>query len=185
MNRDPGPPRAAVDRARGLARLFCDSDAEFGRLFPADAGSVPANERLLLDHHGHMTVTMERFHGRPVSLQVVAEHEPDASERRYAREILLVRGDGRVVQYGIVRIDLAAVPQAVAAAIRDRTIPLGRILVDGGLLCDVQDVSLLRIEPGPHLSGLVGGHQPLHGRVAAIHVDGLSAVELLEVVVPA
>lgn len=184
MNRDPAPDRAAavVERARGLARDFCGSDADFGTLAAVEPDAVPQHDRHLLDHHGHMTVAMDRLHGGAVTLRVIAERHPGGG--RYAREILLVGRDGRIVQYGIVRIDLGAVPRVVEAAIRDRRQPLGRILVDAGLLCDVQDVSLLRIEPGPHLAGIVGPHPLLHGRVAEIRVDGLSAVELLEVVVP-
>ena len=63
--------------------------------------------------------------------------------------------------------------------------PLGRILVAAGLLCDVEDVHLVRIRPGSHLDRLVGVHGTLHGRVADIRVAGVPALELLEVVVPA
>lgn len=177
---DPRRPTSAAERAEELARIFAASTA-FGTCTAVNAAAVPEGERALLDHHGHMTVAMERVHG-PVTLRVVAEREAD---RRYCREILLAAGDGRVVQYGIVRIDLNAVPAAVAAAIRGREIPLGRILVDAGLLCDVQDVRLLRIEPGPHLVGVTGARGAMHGRVAEIRVAGRQTVELLEVVVPA
>jgi hypothetical protein len=93
--------------------------AAFGRFLPVAADAVPDVPRRLLDHRSHMTVAMERFHGGPVALRVVAERPAAAgSGDRYAREILLVRGDGMVVQHGIVRIDLAAVPAQTAAAIR-------------------------------------------------------------------
>jgi len=177
---DPRRPTAATARAADLAGIFASS-ADFGTCTAVDSAAVPHDERALLDHRGHMTVAMERVHG-PVSLRVVAEREADG---RYCREILLAAGDGRVVQYGIVRIDLGAVPPAVAVAVRGREIPLGRILVDAGLLCDVQDVMLLRIEPGPHLAGVTGVRGALHGRVAEIRVAGRPTVELLEVVVPA
>jgi hypothetical protein len=100
---------------------------------------------------------------------------------------LLVRGDGTVVQHGIVRIDLAAIPAPTAAAIRERRTPLGRILIDAGLLCDVQNVLLLRVTAGPHLAALFGGAAGMiaYGRVAEIRVAGAAAVELLEIVAPA
>jgi chorismate-pyruvate lyase len=115
---------------------------------------------------------------------VAEQKAAEGGATRYAREILLVRPDGQVVQYGIVRIDLAAVDPATAAAIRRAAAPLGRILIEAGLLCDVQRVSCLRIEPGPHLGGIVGERGPLSGRVAEILVGGQPAIELLEVVVP-
>jgi chorismate-pyruvate lyase len=136
-----------------------------------------------------MTVAMERRHGGPVGLRVVAELSADAGEAAgdwYAREILLLGPSGAVVQHGIVRIDLNAVGPAVAAAIRAGKIPLGRILIDAGLLLEVQRVGLVAVEPGPHLAALFAGATgPAYGRVAEIVVNGRPAVELLEIVAPA
>jgi chorismate-pyruvate lyase len=176
----------AVGRALALVREFhADPDA-FGRFGELPPAAVPEPPRRLLDHRSHMTVAMQRFHGGPVELAIVAER-PAASDRdRYAREILL-RHDGTVVQHGIVRLDLAAMPPQAAAAIRLGRTPLGRILVDTGLLCDVQHVRLLEVRTGPHLARLFGvpGEAVTYGRVAEIRVAGAPAVELLEIVAPA
>ena len=152
-----------VQRAAALVSMFCPSAEKFGRWAAVDPAAVPEVPRRLLDHRSHMTVKMEG---------------------RYSREILLTRPDGRIVQYGIVRIDLAAVDVSTAEAIRSRSCPLGRILVDAGLLCDVQHVELLRVNPGPHLSELFGGTAETFGRVAKIDVGGRPAIELLEIVAP-
>jgi chorismate-pyruvate lyase len=175
----------AVGRAERLVQLFCPTVASFGTITPADAGELPAVDRTLLDHRSHMTVTMERHHACRLDVRVVAERKAaEGSGARYAREILLVRPDGQVVQYGIVRIDLTAVDAATAAAIRRAAAPLGRILIEAGLLCNVHRVSFVRIEPGPHLVGILAKAGPLSGRVAEILVGGQPAIELLEVVVP-
>jgi hypothetical protein len=173
-----------VGRAAELVRLFCPRAADFGRLSPVDVRDVPPLHRQLLDHLGHMTVTMERHHACLLCLRVVAERDDPSVEagRRYAREILLETPAGRVVQYGIVRIDLAAVAPAVAEAIRGRRAPLGRILVQAGLLCEVQNVQLVRVSPGPHLRRLIGGAGDTYGRAAEILVAGQPAIELLEIV---
>ena len=178
---------SAVGRALALVREFCPDPSAFGRFRELPAAAVPEPAHRLLDHRGHMTVTMERFHGGPVGLRVVAERRPAAAGDRYAREILLVRGDGAVVQHGIVRIDLAALPPPAAAAVLAGREPLGRILIDAGILCAVQDVRLLEVAVGPHLAALLGCRPDAvsHGRVAAIHVDGAAVVELLEIVAPA
>jgi chorismate-pyruvate lyase len=182
---EPTVPRPASERAAGLIGLFCPDPAGFGVVTAVSAASVPAPDRQLLDHRGHMTVTMERLHGCAVELRVIAErHDADAGHDRYAREILLVRPDGVVVQYGIVRIDLSSMDSATAAAIRERSAPLGRILLGAGLLCDVQRVELLRVEPANHLRDLVGDVSPLHGRVAEIAIAGRTVIELLEIAVP-
>lgn len=171
--------------------IFCPVTANFGRLRPVDPADVPPVPRGLLDHGSHMTVAMERHHGGAMTLRVVATAPESAADDGrgglYAREILLLRSDGTVVQHGIVRIDLAAVPAATAAAIRDRRTPLGRILVDAGLLCDVQAVRLLEVAAGPHLSAVLGCRPEAvaFGRVAEIRVAGAAAVELLEIAAPA
>lgn len=172
-------------RASDLVRLFHEPAESFGTWQAVSADDVPEPSRSLLDHRSHMTVAMERHHGGPVTLRVVAERPVADGADRYAREILLARPDGLVVQHGIVRIDLSAVDPAAAAAIRSRSAPLGRILLAAGQLCDVHDVRLMRIEPGPDLVGLLGGGPgPAYGRVARIDVAGRPAIELLEVVAP-
>jgi hypothetical protein len=145
-----------------------------------------------------MTVAMERFHGCDVRLRVVAEaddrREHGSNDGWYAREILLETQTGRVVQYGIVRIDLTHLEPATAFAIRQARRPLGRILIEAGMLRDVHGVKLLEIMPGPHLQELlrITGPRPtviapaaaVYGRVADIQLNGRPAVELLEIVAP-
>lgn len=171
-------------RAADLVAVFHGSPAAFGSCTAVTASEVPEPSRSLLDHCSHMTVAMERHHGCPVELRVVAERPADG-DSRYAREILLARPDGHVVQHGIVRIDLTAVDPAAAAAIRARSAPLGRILIETGRLCEVHDVRLLCITPGPDLVRLMGvDAAAAYGRVARIDVGGRPAIELLEIVVP-
>jgi chorismate-pyruvate lyase len=174
------PSRDPVARAADLAQLFCDP-AGFGSLRGISAAVVPEPARRLLDHRSHMTAAMERVHG-PVGLRVVSI----ASGGPYAREIILENSAGRPVQYGIVRIDLTALDEAIVEQIRAAQRPLGRILIDGGVLREVQDVDLLEVVPGPHLRGVLDLPEaagPLHGRVAEIALNGRAAVELLEIVV--
>lgn len=178
---------SAVVRALELVRIFCPEVSDFGRIEASAAEAVPAEARHLLDHHGHMTVTMERHHGCEVMLCVLDEAVSVDHGGRYAREILLARPDGVVVQYGIVRIDMAVIPPAVAAEVRAGRKPLGRIMLAAGLLCAVHEVSLLRIEPGPRLVAAFGLHGDVaeaFGRVAEILVAGRPAIELLEIVAP-
>ena len=186
--------RDPVVRATSLVHLFCNS-AEFGLLQSVTPDQVPEPARTLLDHRSHMTVAMERFYGGDVRLRVVARANdpvaPAARDDWYAREILLETADGTIVQHGIVRIDLAHLDAATAAAIRAARRPLGRILIEAGMLREVHGVRLLHVAPGPHLRELLCGGdvgvaavEPLYGRVATIELDGRPAVELLEIVVP-
>jgi hypothetical protein len=169
---------SAQDRAEALLRLFAGS-TEPGHVRAVAAAAVPEPARTLLDHARHMTDAQERFHGGPVELRVLGVVSDGPS---YAREILLARPDGRVVQYGIVRIDMAALDTATAERIRRADTPLGRILADAGMLCAVGGVQLVEFVPGPRLAAHMGP-QPRFGRVADIRVADVPAVELLEVVV--
>jgi hypothetical protein len=179
-----------VGRAEALVRLFHPHPAAFAAFAPAAAAELPAGCRELLAHTSHMTVAMERFHGGPVRLRVVARQEDAAG--RYAREILLTTPAGRIVQHGIVRLDLARLDPETAAAIRSESVPLGRILIAAGLFCDVHGVELLRISPGEELLAACGAGADVKaansldtfGRVATIGVAGQAAVELLEIVAP-
>lgn len=181
----------AEARAAALVRLFSSLE-EFGSLRSVVPGQVPEPARALLDHRSHMTVAMERFHGCDVRLRVVVQtdggHGRRSNDGWYAREILLETPAGQIVQHGIVRIDLAHLSAPTAQEIREGRRPLGRILIEAGMLRDVHGVKLLAVMPGRHLRELLrlaGPSAPLYGRVADIQLDGRPAVELLEIVVPA
>lgn len=187
-----GSPPRSVERATTLVRLFAEPGPGFASFRAVEAGDVPEPARGLLDHDSHMTVAMERCHGTPLGLRVVARaRDAGGASPWYAREILLLAPGGAVVQYGIVRIDLSHVDAPTAARIRAARIPLGRVLIDAGLLREVKDVQLLEVVPGPRLASLFG-HLPepgrpsptTWGRVAEISLASHPAVELLEVVAP-
>ena len=188
------PPNAApaVTRATDLVRLFSRPGPDFATFREVSAGAVPQPARGLLDHASHMTVAMERLHGTPLGLRVVARSRDLAGATPwYAREILLLSPSDAVVQYGIVRIDLSRVDAATAAAVRSARLPLGRVLIDAGLLREVHAVALLEVTPGPRLAALFGPESvastavpTTYGRVAEISLGGHPAVELLEILPP-
>jgi chorismate-pyruvate lyase len=177
-------PCSAVRRGHALVALFHEESEDFARLRCVQAGGVAEPYVGLLAHNCHMTVAMERFHGGPVSLQVVAERNVDQGPdgERYAREILLSNEKGEIVQYGIVCLDLSPLPAASRQAILGKDQPLGRILIASGLHREVQAVELLEVIPGSAFGGLMQASGATFGRVAEIRLDGQPAVELLEVV---
>jgi hypothetical protein len=165
-------------------------------LFPSSPGGnlleweeVPADEVPppyygLLVHEHHMTVTVEAFHGDLVDVHVLASGQQDDW---YAREILLeLQGTKRVVQFGLMRINLGYCSPEVRAEIIAQQTPLGRILIQHNVLRRIEPTAFLRIIPGPAMMQWFGldRPQPTYGRLAIIHCNHQPAVELLEIVTP-
>lgn len=167
--------------ASRLATLFYSDLAELGQFEPTTADAMPAEYRSLLAHQEHMTVALEKFHGSLVSVKALDEWRDNGS---YARASLLSRqSDGAIVQFGIMRIWLGDLPETAQAQITARQIPLGRVLIEHGLLREVELISLWRIVPGAALKKhlQLKSDAPIHGRSAQILVDERPTVQLLEI----
>jgi chorismate-pyruvate lyase len=167
-----------------LAGLFYPRLDDLGQFVEVRDDEMPPVYQRLLAHDGHMTVTVEEFHHSPVNVSV---HDKRKSAEHYSRKILLSRkSDGRVVQFGIVRLTLAYLSPEVQAEIISETTPLGRVLIQHNVLRQVHLVSLWRVTPGPDLQRLfhLDGPQVTYGRTALIECDHEPAVELIEIVTP-
>ena len=167
-----------------LTELFYSSPDELGDFAQVAAYDLPEKHQALLAHRDHMTVTVEAWHNSMVDVRVLSENRDGDF---YARKILLVlQRDGTPVQFGIMRINLANLPQIVQMEIQSQALPLGRIMIRHHLLREVELCQLWRITPGPDLrEHLQLGDQPYcYGRTARILVDGEPLVELLEIVQP-
>jgi chorismate-pyruvate lyase len=167
-----------------LAKLLSafDRQSSLGDFVEVSAGELPRAYRRLLDHHSHMTVALETLHGSLVDLRVLATDEGPSS---YSRKIVLTRqSDGRVVLFGLVRLDPALLPPEALREIRDQVEPLGRILIRHQVMREVERLRLWRIKPGTELREVFGltDDQPIFGRTALIHCNGRPAIELLELV---
>lgn len=168
----------------GLAELFYPTVDSLGEFVEVDSMAMPEAYRVLLAHEHHMTVTVEAHHGCPVDVLVFEEH---AGEAVYARKILLTRtSDGRVVQFGIVRIHWRYVSAAVRHDIETQATPLGRILIAHDVMRRIHVASLYRVAPSDHLADMMRLAEPrvTYGRTAMIYCDDQPAIELLEIVAP-
>jgi hypothetical protein len=131
-----------------------------------------------------MTVTVEDFYGGPVDVKVLAcRHRGD----EYARKILLtLRDGGRVVQFGLVRIDLGVCPRPVRDAIVAGKTPLGRVLIQHDMLRRIEPVAFLRVRLSPAMAdsfGVAAG-TITYGRLGVIYTGERPAVEVLEILAP-
>lgn len=167
-----------------LVDIFYSAIADLGEFEEVDEDDLPEPYRGLLDHDEHMTVTVERFHHSPVDVRVLQTH---FTPSHYSRKILLSRhSDGRVVQYGIVRLNFSFLGDDVRHEIESQQTPLGRILIEHNVLRKVKLLSLWRIDPGVELGKLFELDRPqtCYGRTALIYCNSVPAVELLEIVPP-
>jgi hypothetical protein len=165
----------------------------FGLFPPADdmpeyeyvaADEVPPPYHGLLVHEHHMTVTVEAHHGSLVDVRVLA-HRQDGDS--YARKILLaLQSNGRIVQFGIARVNLGYCSPEVRAEIVAAGKPLGRILIQHNVLRRIEPTAFLRVIPGSAMMEWFSlrRRQQSYGRLAYIHCDGKPAIELLEIVAP-
>jgi hypothetical protein len=166
-----------------LLSLFPTAD-DFSDIEAVSAEEVPPPYHGLLVHEHHMTVTVEAHHGDKVDV-VIYNRRHDGPY--YARRIFLaLQTSRRVVQYGLVRINLRYCSPAVRAEIIAGESPLGRILIKHDVLRRIEPTGFLRVLPGPALMGQFGLTEPLptYGRLAYIHCNEQPAIELLEVVAP-
>lgn len=181
----PAPADVPAPSLHDLIRLFYEQPRDLGAFEPiASAADVPEPYRHLLAHHKHMTVTVEEFHGSKVDVQVLATLR---DKNFYSRKILLTRqSDGRVVQFGIPRLNMDYLDEEVRREIESQAKPLGRVLIDHNVLREVQLAALWKVQPGPDLCRMFGLAEPqtLFGRTALIYCDGEPAIELLEIVAP-
>lgn len=180
----PPSPQNFRPELETLSRLFHAKLAELGEFAAVSAGELPALYRKLLAHDEHMTETVEAYHGCPVDVRVLARR---ADEGLYSREILLARQtDGRVVQFGVVRIHFEFLAPHVREEIISEREPLGRILARHNVLRRVQLHELWRVACGVdlarHFGAPVGAET--YGRTAIIECNGLPAIELVEIVAP-
>lgn len=168
-----------------LAGLFYADLAQLGTFEEVLVENVPEPYRQLLAHHEHMTVWVERYHGSPVDVEVLATL---SDGEFYSRQIVLHRrSDGAVVLFGIPRVNLLLMGDEVRREIVEEHTPLGRVLIEHNVMREVQLASLYRVEPGPDLCRLFRLPRPTttYGRTAFIYLDGYLAIELLEIVAPA
>lgn len=172
------------EELRALTDLFGDSETLLMRAEHIPSALTPEPYKSMLVHNEHMTVTMERYHGTPVEVRVLAQRrEGDI----YARKIVLLKqGTSIPVQFGIVRFDLSYVTPPVREEILRGETPLGRILIEHNVLRHIDLGAILEITAGPGLAQALDMQpgEKTYGRLATIFCNRRPAVDLLEISAP-
>jgi chorismate-pyruvate lyase len=150
---------------------------------PVHAEDVPPPFDGLLVHEHHMTVTVEAYHGDLVDVRILAcSHKGPI----YTRKIVLpLHRSGKVVLFGIVRVNLDYTSAPVRAAIVEGKTPFGRVLIEHNVMRRIEPTGYMKVRPGPAQLAWFGLTKPvpMYGRLAFIYCDEKPAVELLEIVV--
>uniref|UniRef100_A0A7C4LLC9 Uncharacterized protein n=1 Tax=Schlesneria paludicola TaxID=360056 RepID=A0A7C4LLC9_9PLAN len=172
------------EELRALTDLFGDSDTLLARAEHIPSALTPEPYKAMLVHNEHMTATMERYHGTPVEVRVLAQRRDGDM---YARKIVLLKqGTNVPVQFGIVRFDLSYVTPPVREEILRGQTPLGRILIEHNVLRHIDLGAILEITAGPGLAQALDMRigEKTYGRLATIFCNRRPAVDLLEISAP-
>lgn len=129
-----------------------------------------------------MTLRLREHFGGDVRLHVISS---DLDGDFYQRLITLTSvATGRVVEVGLVRIDLGYTSEPVRSAIQERNTPLGDVLIQANVLRRIEPKWYYRFTGGCPLLADFGEARPqtAYGRLGTIYCDEQPAIELLEIV---
>ena len=187
MSVSQSQPQPVIDAAEGKALLsgLCEPFAR-GYFAPecsiVQPQNIPNPSDELLVHHQHMTVVLQRHHGDLMRVHVLEEKlEGD----RYTRKICLTpQGSDKVVEWGIARLDLRFMPEAVKREILAKQTPLGAILINHKVHRRIKPRYFLRLPESSAVAALFGANnaEPLYGRLGTIYCDDEPCIEVLEIV---
>lgn len=177
LSRRPDPTK----ELRLLLAFF--GDGQLPRCEPVEPDQVPDPFRGLLDHHNHMTVTLEEHFRDRVTVHPYQIHRYG---ELYGRKLdLRLAGSGRIVMTGVMLINFAYLGESAREQIIEQKIPLGRILIEHDILRRIDGVSLLRLDAAdPLVARFSEAERETYGRLATIFCDNMPAVDLLEIVTP-
>ena len=175
-----------LDDPRQALTTFCsalmgrDALGEFYELVAR--ADLPDVYRHLLAHEQHMTLRLREHFGQDVVLSVLSSAlDGDVYQRRIT---LALDGPHRVVEVGLVRIDLGYTTAAVRSAILEKKTPLGDVLIHANVLRRIEPKWYYRFAADCPLLADFGAARPpaAYGRLGVIYCDEQPAIELLEIV---
>jgi hypothetical protein len=173
-----------IEPARELRLLYAFfGDSALPEIEGVGASEVPQPYHKLLVHHHHITVTLEKYHGKPVT---VVPWRVQRNGDIYGRKLDLIVEPGKVVMTGVMLINFGFCSKSVQEEVVAETAPLGRILIKHNVLRRVDATAFVRLPAGDALVQRFKSPQPkpAYGRLATIYCDEKPAIDLLEIVAP-
>jgi len=184
MHRTSNDSSTVLAVLRSLCEGFFEDLAWLDACPVVEASQITPSSRSLLVHTDHMTATLSNHYGEPVALRVDNHIEDGGTYRR--KIVLTVGGGSRVVEFGVVRLNVECVDDEVRRAIVERKTPLGEILNSHNVLTRVEPKWFVRFVAE---TPIAKAFRPVpagdvFGRIGLIYCDHNPVVELLEVVSP-
>jgi hypothetical protein len=170
---------------RDLCRPFvADAEAFKPEVVIVQPDEIPYPQDQLLVHHDHMTVVLQRHHGSPVEVTVLEEHNGGPI---YTRKISLSPKNqpGKIVEWGIVRLDFRYMDPDVRDEILSKKLPLGAVLIKHDVLRRIKPRWFIRCPAAGPLLRLFGRPttpDDVFGRIGTIYCNDEPAIELIELV---
>ena len=177
--------------AAGIELLYpLDLAYERAGLAPPDVCRIEADEipepyHSLLVHTNDMTRTLEQHYRGPVVVRALATFSTDG---QYFRRVLLSHASsGRPVEMGAIRINLDCLAEPDRARVLENRAPLGRVLVDAGIVETTRPVAFLRVTPNPEMMGVfwMRDADALYGRRTSIDIGTCDVADVVEILPPA
>ena len=176
---------AMVERDASILAPLAGFYAAAGHPLPAvhavDVIDLPSELRELLRAPEPLTPRLENRHGEELALRVLERRRVG---ERYARRVVLVRGDGAPVVLGAIEIDLALLAADRRAEVLAETVPFGHILASA--MADPD--ALLRVACDPFIAGALALPRAqgwLYGRRRTVgDADGATIATVVEILAP-
>ena len=178
-----GQDAAAIAMLRELCQPLKGGTGVHPQCVVVQPNEIPHPADALLVHHDHMTEVLQRHYGRPVDVHVLDER---LDGNMYTRKVKLTPAGTTepVVEWGIARLDLNFMPDAVRKEILAKRSPLGEILIRHDVHRRIKPRWFMRFPGRGPLLTFFGdpNAKPMYGRIGTIYCDEKPAIELLEIV---
>ncbi|MBM3841255.1 MAG: hypothetical protein FJ398_25545 [Verrucomicrobia bacterium] len=125
---------------------------------------VPEPQRSLLVHDQDMTPTLEKFFRRSIHLELLSREQ--RGDFYFREVVLLLDGTEQPVEFGAIKINLGAFPNAARREILEERLPLGHILAEHKINHASRPKAFLRVKSDDFINRALRlqGAQTLFGR---------------------
>jgi chorismate-pyruvate lyase len=114
-----------------LSEFYAEAGSPLPGASPIEGRVMPEPYRSMLVHQRDMTPTLEEVYGSRIDLRVL---KYSLRENVFSRQIVLIKPDGTIVEFGAIKIYLDRFPAAAAARVMEMRQPLGTILKTEGVV---------------------------------------------------